>query len=119
MVIVVDAPGFDRRARVVQPDEPVLVEALVPQPAVERFHERILRRLSWCDVVPFDPSVLHPFQDRVTGQLRAVVRDVGGDGGAGGCGPCAKHWCCELLLSAAGGFDDLRTVLCWPECCWR
>ena len=73
--VVVDPPRLDDAASFAKPVEQMLVEALVTQPAIERFHERILCRLSGCDVVPFDPSVLHPFQDRVTGQLRAVVRD--------------------------------------------
>lgn len=73
--VVIHSPCLDEAASFAKPVEQVLVEALVPQPAVERLHEPILRRLSGCDVVPLDPGLFHPFQDRMTGQLRAVVRD--------------------------------------------
>lgn len=73
--IVIDPPGFDNAASLAETVEQVLVETFVPQPAIERFHKRILRRLSGRNVVPFDPGLLDPFQDCVTGQLRAVVRD--------------------------------------------
>lgn len=73
--IVIHSPRFDDAASFAKPVEQMLVEARVPQATIKRFHERILRRLSGRDVVPFDPGLLHPFQDRVTGQLCAVVRD--------------------------------------------
>ena len=73
--IIVDPPCLDDAASLAEAVEQVLVETFVPQAAIERFHERILCRLPGCNVVPFDAGLLHPFQDRVTGQLRAVVRD--------------------------------------------
>ena len=44
--VVILAPLFDRALGVRQVDEPVLVETLVPEPTVETFYERVLRRLS-------------------------------------------------------------------------
>ena len=51
----------------------MLVEALVTQAAVEALDEAILHRLARGNVVPFDTVVLLPAQDRVRGQLGAVV----------------------------------------------
>ena len=51
----------------------MLVEALVAKLAVEAFHEAILLRLAWRDVVPFDAVLLGPFDDRVASELGAVV----------------------------------------------
>ena len=48
---------------------PVFVEALVAEPADEALDEPVLLRLAWGDVVPFDASLLLPFQDGVGGQL--------------------------------------------------
>lgn len=99
--IAIGPPGFDNAGRLTETVEQVHVETFVPQPAIERFHKRILRRLYGCNVVPFDAGLLHPYQDRVTGLLRAVVGDdhledarAGRSDGRGpgrrGC-PTAKH----------------------------
>ena len=72
-VIVIVAPGFDIRARLVQADEHVLVQAFIAQAAVEALDECILDRLAGLDVVPGKP-VDRPAQDRNAGQLSAVVR---------------------------------------------
>ena len=53
----------------------VLVEALVHHAAIEALYEVVLHRFPRCDVVPFDPALLLPFQDRVRSKLGAVVRD--------------------------------------------
>jgi hypothetical protein len=63
--VIVHSPSLDDAASFAQPVEQVFVEAFIPQPAIERFHERILRRFSRGNVVPFDPDLLHPFQDRI------------------------------------------------------
>lgn len=53
----------------------MLVQALVPEPAVEALHEGVLGGLSGRDVVPFHALLLLPAQDRVTGQFGAIVAD--------------------------------------------
>ena len=60
-------PGMGQR------NEQGLVEAFVPQAAVEALHEAVLHRLSRCDVVPLDPSFLRPAQDRRRGQFGAIA----------------------------------------------
>ena len=55
--------------------EHCLVEQLVAHPPVEAFDETVLHGLSRRNVVPFDPVLGTPPQDRVTGQLRPIVAD--------------------------------------------
>jgi hypothetical protein len=53
----------------------VLVEALVAQTAIEALDEAILHRFARSDVVPLDAAILLPGEDRVRGELGAVVTD--------------------------------------------
>lgn len=73
--VVVYPPGFDDAPGVTETVEEMLVQALVAQPAVEALDEGVLCRLSRRDVVPLNAGLAHPFQDRMTGQLRAIVGD--------------------------------------------
>ena len=52
----------------------MLVQALVAQATIERFYKAVLLRFSGCDVMPLDPGVLAPGEDRMTGQLGASLR---------------------------------------------
>src|SRR6185295_6419880 len=52
-----------------------LIQQLVAQPAVEALDETVLLRLAWRDVVPADAGRIRPAQDRVRGQLGAVIAD--------------------------------------------
>ena len=63
--VVVDPPFFDDPACLAEVREHVLVEALVPQAAIEAFHEAILHRFARRDVVPFDGMLLLPSQDSI------------------------------------------------------
>jgi hypothetical protein len=57
----------------------VFVQALIAQPPFEAFDKAILHRLAGCDVVPLDPKLLLPSQDRVRGVGEANnlrLRDV-------------------------------------------
>ena len=54
MVIVVVAPCRNQMAGMAQRREQVLVQALIPQTAVEALHEAVLRRFAGRDVMPFD-----------------------------------------------------------------
>ena len=75
VVIIVGAPSRDQFSGMAQVGEQVLVQALVPQAAVEAFHEAVLHRLSRSNVVPLDLAILLPFQNGVRGQLRPIIAD--------------------------------------------
>ncbi len=47
--VVLDTPGFDRRLRVRQRQEPVFVQALIAQSSIETFHVGVLVRLAGSD----------------------------------------------------------------------
>ena len=67
-----------------QRSEQRLVEAFVAQPPVEALDEGVLCRLAGRDIVPGDPPLGRPAQDRHAGQLRSVVRDAAERPGAAG-----------------------------------
>ena len=75
VMVVVFAPCRNQMAGMAQVGKEVLVEALVPQAAIEAFHEAILHWFARRDVVPFDLPILLPFQHCIRGELGAVVRD--------------------------------------------
>ena len=64
-MVVVATPCADQSAGVWQAVEQVLVQTLVPEPAVEALDEAVLHRLSRRDVVPFNLPLFLPAQDRV------------------------------------------------------
>lgn len=72
-MVVVVAPCRDQVAGMAQTGEQVLVQAFVPQAAVEALNEAVLHGFAGRDVVPFDLPVLLPCQDRVRGQFGAIV----------------------------------------------
>lgn len=76
-VLVVLSPRLDRRACVPKAGEPVQVQAVLAELAVEALDERILRRLTWLDEVQPDHSSSRPEEHRLAGQLGAVVADDG------------------------------------------
>src|SRR5690606_30878747 len=72
-LIVMPTPGLDFLPCVVQTHEPVLVQALGPQPPVERLDEPVVRGLSTPaevqpDMVQVCPLIQHP-----AGKLAPVV----------------------------------------------
>src|SRR5471032_3005975 len=71
--VVVCNPSSDELAGLIEIDEQALVEKLIAHPTIERFDIAVLHRSSGCDVVPFHPMLLGPAQDRVRGELGAVV----------------------------------------------
>src|SRR5271166_433291 len=73
--VIVETPGFDDLARLLQASEQVLVQAFIAKTADKALCKAILHRLARRDVMPVDPALLLPFQDGVRGQLRAVVAD--------------------------------------------
>jgi hypothetical protein len=45
--------------------EQILVQAFVPQPAVERFNEAVLHQLAWSDVVSLNAALFLPLKNGV------------------------------------------------------
>ena len=73
-IVVGDSRG-DRFAGVIEPEEQGLVQKLVSHAAAEALDVGVLHRLAGRDVVPSDLPLMSPRQDRVRGELCAVVRD--------------------------------------------
>src|SRR5580700_1956270 len=57
---------------------PIFHPQLIPQGAVEALDKAILHRLAGGDVMPFNLVTFSPAENRVAGQLRAIVADDGG-----------------------------------------
>src|SRR3989304_115382 len=74
MAIVIDPPPLDDPPRVGQAEEPVLVQALVAQPAVEALDEGVLHGLARLDEAQRDPLLVGPLVERFARQLGPVVQ---------------------------------------------
>ena len=75
--VVVEPPFGQRRPGMGERGEQGLVQQFVAQAAVEALDKSILLRLAWGEVVP-NTALLRPVQDRVRGQLSAVVGNADG-----------------------------------------
>jgi hypothetical protein len=75
-LIIVALPSSQHGTRLAQRGEQRLVQTFIAQPADEAFRKRVLLRLARRNVVPANPALLAPGQDRNAGQLRAVVADA-------------------------------------------
>ena len=71
--VVILAPSTDFGARLVQGLEPVLVQALFSELAVEALDGAVLHRPSRLDQDVADVMTLRPADKRPTGELRSVV----------------------------------------------
>lgn len=74
-VVVIGTPSTEQRTDLGKCGEQRLVQEFVAQAAVERLDERVLGGLCRCDVGPLDPGPVGPAQDRIAGELSAVVAD--------------------------------------------
>src|SRR5690606_2424121 len=72
-LVVVAPPLADDLAGLGKRSEPVLVEALVAELAVEALDVAVLHRAAGLDQQVFDPMVLRPGDEDPAGELRAVV----------------------------------------------
>ncbi len=72
-VVVVGSPLFNRVAGVEPITEPMLVETLIPELAVEAFDECVLCRFARLDEVQLHAVILRPEEQCLAGELRAVV----------------------------------------------
>lgn len=74
LLVIALSPLLDLVACVLQAREPLLVEALVSERAVEAFDEAVLDRLPRLDEVELDVSLFGPGRQRDAQELRSVVR---------------------------------------------
>lgn len=72
-LVVVAPPVSDDLACLGKRGEPVLVEALVAELAVEALDVAVLHGLAWIDQQVLDVVPLRPGDEGPTGELRAVV----------------------------------------------
>ena len=75
--VVMGPPLLDDAPGIGEIQEPVLVQAAVPEAAVEGFHEGILRRLPGLDEVKLDLVFLTPEKHRLAGHLGFVIEHQG------------------------------------------
>ena len=68
-VVVIGTPATEQHASLGERGEQRLVQEIVAQTPIERLDEGVLDRLSQRDVVPLDPGLVGPTQDRVAGEL--------------------------------------------------
>jgi hypothetical protein len=74
-IVVSVAPESQLSAGIGQAVEDLLVEAFIAQAAIEALDAAILLRLARVDVMPLDLVVVRPLQDRLAGELGAIVTD--------------------------------------------
>ena len=72
-LVKVPSPRVNLALGVSQIQEPIHVEALVTEPAVERFHKRIVGRLARAEKVERGSVDGRPMIDRLQGELGVVV----------------------------------------------
>ena len=71
--VVLDPPRFDRLPHLLQRRDPVLIQALVPQPTIERLGNGIVRRFAGARERQLQPVALGPGIEGLGNELRAVV----------------------------------------------
>lgn len=76
-LVVVSPLGLDLGSGVLQRQEPVRVQALVPQAAVERLHESVVGRLTRPAEVERDAVLIGPAVERLRDELRPIVHPDG------------------------------------------
>ena len=74
-VVVILPPGFDDCPSDSEGLKHMLVQAFVPDPAVQALGKTVLAGLAGGDVMPLDVMLLRPHQNRAAGQFGAVVAD--------------------------------------------
>ena len=72
-LVVVSAPSLQLFARIRKADEPVRIHAFRPNPAVERFGKRVVRRLARPREVERNALRISPQIKVATDKLRALV----------------------------------------------
>src|SRR5581483_3913582 len=73
--VVIQSPVFNGLPRIVEGEEPVLVQALLAEFAVERFDIAVLHRTTRGDEMQRDFVLVCPLIQRLRGKLRSVIDD--------------------------------------------
>ncbi len=73
VLIVIISPKIEYTLGFVHRHEPVLVQILCPELAVERFNKRVFCRLSWPAEVKFDTIPVSPQIQTLRNKLRSIV----------------------------------------------
>jgi hypothetical protein len=75
-LIVFLSPGFDEPFGFVEIGEPVSIQALGSEGPIERYHERIVGRLTRTGEVDLQSVLISPHIHRLTGELRYGYRKI-------------------------------------------
>ena len=74
-MVVVDSPLIDFMPCIGKAQKPVLIEAVIPELAIEALDEDILCRLAWLDERQRHIPLTRPEEHRLAGQRRPVIAD--------------------------------------------
>ena len=77
MLVVVPAPGSDRDTGLKQARKPMVVQALIPKPAVEALDERVLRGFPGLDQLELNAMLAGPLVERFAGKFWSLVGSNG------------------------------------------
>lgn len=72
-LIVIDTPGFDLCFGVLDRQELMDVQALIPQPPVKRFNERVFHGFTWANEIELYTTTISPVFEGARHELGAVV----------------------------------------------
>ena len=72
-VVVVLSPLINFIASFVQTSKPMLIQAFVPELAVQAFNKGVLCRLAWLDKSKRDAGFLAPEEHSFAGELSSIV----------------------------------------------
>lgn len=67
------SPLFGDLLRLPEGREQALIQALVPEPAIEGLAEAVLRRFAWLNELQADAAPLRPVEHRQRGELGSVI----------------------------------------------
>ena len=73
LLMVVAAPGFDLFLSILQAQKPVLIQAFLPKPAVERFDEGVVCGLAWPGKIQDHAMSISPQVNFFGDELRAII----------------------------------------------
>ena len=75
--MVVDAPRFKTAPGLGEIDEPLFIQARIPEFAIEALHQGVLTRLPLLDKPEPDPRALRPEEQDLAGELWPVIQHNG------------------------------------------
>jgi hypothetical protein len=73
-LVVIPPPGFDFLSCILQADEPILIQAFIPELPVEALDESILDGLAWLDEAQLHASLVGPHVQGLAGEFRPVLQ---------------------------------------------